>query len=75
MSGMNTDPAVLYCMYVGDLISAGVCCVFAGPVFERSQGLKIIEVADSPKGLPFSASSQSPPNLLSPEVACFHFFS
>ena len=38
---MNTDPAVLYCMCVGGLISAGVCCLFGGPVFERSRGSRL----------------------------------
>jgi hypothetical protein len=38
---MNTDPEVLYWMCVGGLISAGVCCLFGGSVFERSQGSKL----------------------------------
>jgi hypothetical protein len=42
---MNTDPEVLYCMCVGGLLSAGVCCLFGGPVFERSQGSGLIETA------------------------------
>ena len=31
---MNTDLEVLYCMCVGGLKPAGVCCLFGGPVFE-----------------------------------------
>lgn len=27
---MNTDPVVFYCMCVGDLISAAVCCLVGG---------------------------------------------
>ena len=29
-------------MYVGDLISVGVCCLFVDPVFERSQGSRFV---------------------------------
>ena len=35
---MNTDPAVLYSMCVGGLISAGVYYRFGDPVFEKSRG-------------------------------------
>ena len=45
---MNTDRAVLYCMCVGVLISAGVCCLVGGPVFERSQGSRLIKTAGPP---------------------------
>jgi hypothetical protein len=45
---MNTDPEVLYCMCVGGLISAGVCCLVGGPVFERSLGSRLIETAGPP---------------------------
>jgi hypothetical protein len=38
---MNVDLAVLYCMCVGGLISDGVCCLFGGPVFERSRGSRL----------------------------------
>ena len=41
---MNTDQEVLYCMYVGGLISAAVCCLFGVPVFESSQGSRLIEL-------------------------------
>jgi hypothetical protein len=51
---MNTDPDVLYCMCVGGLISSGICCLFGGPVFEKSQGSRLIETAGSPTGSPFS---------------------
>jgi hypothetical protein len=54
---MNTDPEVLYCMCIGGLMSAGVCCLFGGPVFERSWGSRLIETAGPPAGLPFSSSS------------------
>jgi hypothetical protein len=37
---MNTDPEIFYCMCVGGLISAGVCCLFGGPVLERSKSCK-----------------------------------
>jgi hypothetical protein len=49
---MNTDLEVLYCMCVGGLISAGVCCLFGGPVFERSRGSRLIETAGPPAGSP-----------------------
>jgi hypothetical protein len=42
---MNTDPAVLYCICVGGLISAGVCCLVDGSVFERYGGSRLIETA------------------------------
>jgi hypothetical protein len=58
---VNTDPEVLHCMYVGGLISAGVCCLVGGPVFERSQGSRLIETAGPPTGLPFSSASFSLP--------------
>jgi hypothetical protein len=38
---MNTDLEVLYCLCVGGLISAGVCCLFGDPVFDRSWGVQI----------------------------------
>ena len=47
---MNTDPKVLYCMCVGDLISAGICSLFGGPVFERSQGSGLFKTAGPPTG-------------------------
>jgi hypothetical protein len=31
----RNDPVVLYCICVGGLLSAAVCCLFGGPVFER----------------------------------------
>jgi hypothetical protein len=42
---MNTDLEVLYSMCIEGLISAGVCCLLGGPVFERSQGSRLIETA------------------------------
>ncbi|EDL36963.1 mCG1051106 [Mus musculus] len=47
---MNTDLEVLYCMCVEGLISAGVCCLFGDPVFERSRGSRLIETAGPPTG-------------------------
>jgi hypothetical protein len=42
---MNTDLEVLYYIFVGGLISTGVCTLFGGSVFERSQGSTLIETA------------------------------
>jgi hypothetical protein len=36
-------------MCVGGLISAGLCCLFGGPIFERSQGSRLIETAGLPQ--------------------------
>jgi hypothetical protein len=47
---MNTDLEVLYCMCIGGLMSAGVCCLFGSPVFERSWGSRLIETAGPPTG-------------------------
>jgi hypothetical protein len=46
-------------MFVGGLISAGLYCLFGGPVFERSQGSRLIEIADPPSVLPLSSASFS----------------
>jgi hypothetical protein len=43
------------------LISAGVFCLFGGPVFERSQWSRLIETAGPPIGLPFFSASFSLP--------------
>jgi hypothetical protein len=56
---MNTDPEVLYCMYVRGLISVGVYCLFGGPVFERSLGARLIKTAGPPTGLQSSSASFS----------------
>ena len=56
---MNTDLEVLYCMCVGGLISAGVCCLVGGSVSERSQGSRLVETAGLPIGLPSSPASSS----------------
>jgi hypothetical protein len=42
---------------VGSLISAGVCCLFGAPVFEKSQGSRLIKTACSPTELLFSSAS------------------
>jgi hypothetical protein len=57
---MNTYLEVLYCMYVGGLISTGVYCLFGGPVFERSWGSRLIKTAGPPTELPFSGSFSLP---------------
>ena len=44
---------------LGGLISAGACCLFGGPVFERSRGSRLIETAGPPTGLPSSSASFS----------------
>jgi hypothetical protein len=59
---MNPDQAVLCCMSFGSLISAGVCCLFGGPVFERYQGFRLIETAGPPIRSPSSSASFSLPN-------------
>jgi hypothetical protein len=58
---MNTDLEVLYCMCVGGLISAGVCCLFGGPVFERSRGSRLIKTVGPLTESPFSSASFSLP--------------
>jgi hypothetical protein len=50
---------VYYCICVGGLISAGVCCLVGGPVFERSQAFGLIETVGPPTGLPSSSASFS----------------
>jgi len=47
---MNTDLEVLYYKCVGGLISAGVCCLFGGPVFKNSLGFRLTEAAGPPTG-------------------------
>ena len=56
---MNADPTVLNCICVGGLISAGVCCLVGGPVFERSCEYRLIETAGSPTGSPSSSAPSS----------------
>jgi hypothetical protein len=53
-------------MYVGGLISAGVCCLFGGPVFERSRWSRLIEIADPSIGSTSSSASSSLP-LIQPQ--------
>jgi hypothetical protein len=69
---MNTDPEVLYCMCVGGLISAGVCCLFGGPVFEISQGGRLSKTA-GPTESPFSAFFQSLPTQQEVSAASVHW--
>ena len=49
---MNTDlkSSTVCVLGNGGLISAGVCCLFGGPVFERSRGSRLIETAGPPTG-------------------------
>jgi hypothetical protein len=75
---------ILYCMYVGGLISASVCCLFGGPVFERSQGSRLIETAGPSTGSPFSSASfsfpsfnhrgQLLPSIVWVQISAFDFF-
>jgi hypothetical protein len=62
---MNTT--VLYCMCVGGLISAGICCLVGGLVSERSQGFRLVETAGLPTELPFSTASLFSFSFLKPE--------
>jgi hypothetical protein len=65
----NTDPEVRYCMCVGDLLSAGVCCLFGGPVSERSWGSRLIKTAGPPTGSPSQLPSAFPNSITG--VSCF----
>jgi len=42
---------------LGSVKSAGICCLFGGPVFERSQGFRLIKTASPPTGPSFSSAS------------------
>jgi hypothetical protein len=44
---MNIDPAVLYCMGVGGLISAGLCFLFGSP--DKWRLLVLLQVFISPQ--------------------------
>jgi hypothetical protein len=39
------------------LLLVGVCCLFGGPLFERSWESRLIETAGHPSGWPFSSAS------------------
>jgi hypothetical protein len=72
---MITDLTVLYCMCLRVHLSAGVCCLFGGPVFQRNQGSRLIENAGPPAGSPFSSASLSLPQFhkrgcFCPSVGC-----
>jgi hypothetical protein len=70
---MNTDVEVLFCMCVGGLIVAGVCYLFGGPVFERSQVSRLIETAGLPTGgLSLQLLSAFPDSTTG--VSCFYQF-
>ena len=58
---LSPDQAVLCCICVGSLISAGICCLVGGPVSERSRGYRLIETAGLPTGSPPSSASSSFP--------------
>jgi len=53
---LSPDQAVLCCICVRSLISAGVCSLVGGSVSERSQGSRSV---DLPMGLPSSSASSS----------------
>jgi hypothetical protein len=57
--GTQTWKSSTVCV-LGGLISAGVCCLFGGPVFERSLGSRLIETAVPLTEWPFSVSSSLP---------------
>ena len=59
MSEWTQTRQVLCYVCVGGLISAGICSLFGGPVFERFQGSRLIETSGPPTGLPFSSVSFS----------------
>ena len=67
---MNIDLDVLYCMCVGDLLSAGVCCLLGGPVFERSRGHRLSETVSPPKNHPIPHLHSAFPNSTT-GVSCF----
>ena len=69
-------------MYVGDLISVGVCCLFVDPVFERSQGSRFVGHNFGPglcledklePGLSFCSLVEKPKPGLSFET-CLNYF-
>jgi hypothetical protein len=63
---MNTDPEVLYCMCVGGLISAGVCSLYGGLVFGKSQGSRLIETV-SPSTVSSSSLASFSLSLVQPQ--------
>jgi hypothetical protein len=72
---MNSDLQVLYCMFVGGFISAGVCCLFGSPVFERSRGsrlrlLVLVQDCPSPQLLSAFLSSTTGVNSFCPLLGC-----
>ena len=50
-------------MCVRGLISAGVCCLFGSPVFERPRGYRLIKTAGPPTEWPFSSALLSLPQF------------
>ena len=54
---LSPDQAVLCCIYVRGLLSAGIYCLVGGSVSERSQGSRIVDTAGLPMG-------KLPPQLL-----------
>jgi hypothetical protein len=59
---ITSIPSSTVCV-LGGLISADVCCLFVGPLFERSQGSRLIETAGHPIGSSFSSTSSSLPQF------------
>ena len=54
---MNTDLEDLYYMFVMGLISAGICCLFGGPVFESSWRSRFTKTSGPLIKSPLSSSS------------------
>jgi hypothetical protein len=76
---MNTDWEVLYFMCVGGLTSAGVCCPFGGPVFERSWGsrlrlLVLLQDRPPPQLLSSFPNSTTGVSCFCPLVGCKYLY-
>lgn len=56
---LRPGQAVLCCMCVQSLISANICCLVGGSVFEGSQRFRLSEIAGLLMGLPTSSASSS----------------
>ena len=50
-------------IYIGGLISTGLCCLFGGPVSERSQGSRLVETTGLLMGSPSSQLLPAFPSL------------
>jgi hypothetical protein len=72
---MNRDPGVLYCICVWGLISAVVCCLFGGPVFDSSWGstlilLVLLQDCPSPQLLSAFPNSTTGGSCFCPLIGC-----